>query len=147
MFSLLVYKCETWKGLREIEEGIKRFESGYLRKIMMIRWFDMVSEQELRRRPGQQTIIERLRINQRRWYGHVLRMSHQRIPKQVLRRRHVGWKRLGRPKDTWQQTIRRDIITKPLDQADVEVLAEDRGTWRKFFADLWATLNRRALSK
>jgi len=48
----VLYGCETWKGLREIEERVKRFESGCLRKIMKIRWFDMVSEEELRQRTG-----------------------------------------------------------------------------------------------
>lgn len=139
VLSVLLYGSESWKGLREIEERVRRFESGCLRKIMKIRWFDMVSEQELRRRTGQQTITEKLRINRWRWYGHVLRMPEQRTPKQALHWRPVGRRRVGRPKDTWQRTIQREMTEKILDRADVEARADDRGAWRKFVADLWTT--------
>ena len=139
VLSVLLYGSESWKGLKEVEERVRRFESGCLRKIMKIRWFDRVSEEELRRRTGQQTITEKLRITRWRWYGHVLRMPEQRIPKQALRWRPTGRRRVGRPKDTWQRTIQKDITSKALDQADVEARAEDRGAWRKFIADLWTT--------
>ena len=139
VLSVLLYGCESWKGLREIEERVRRFESGCLRKIMKIRWFEMVSEEELRRRTGQQSIIEKLRVNRWRWYGHVLRMPDQRIPKQALGWRPVGRRRVGRPKDTWQRTIQRDMTEKGLDRGDVEDRAGDRDAWRKFVADLWAT--------
>ena len=111
-------------------EKLDVFHRKGLRKIMKIRWFEMVSEEELRRRTGQPTIIEKLRVNRWRWYGHVLRMPEGRIPKQAM-----GWK----PKDTWQRTIQRDMTEKGLDRADVEARAGDRDAWRKFVADLWAT--------
>ena len=65
---------------------------------MKLRWLGMVSEQELTLRTGQQTIIERLRINRWRLYSYVLRMPDQIIPKQALRWRPVCWRRVGRPK-------------------------------------------------
>ena len=139
VLSVLLYGSESWKGLREIEERVRRFESVCLRKIMKIRWFDMVSEEELRRRTGQQTITEKLRINRWRWYGHVLRMPEQRTPKQALHWRPAGRRRVGRPKDTWQRTIQREMTEKILDRADVEARADDRGAWRKFVPDLWTT--------
>ena len=139
VLSVLLYGCESWKGLREIEERVRRFESGCLRKIMKIRWFDMVSEEELRRRTGQQTVTEKLKISRWRWYGHVLRMSAQRIPKQAVQWRPAGRRRVGRPKDTWQRTIQRDMAENNLARVDVEALADDRSAWRKFVADLWIT--------
>ena len=36
--SILLYCSESWKGLKEIEERFRRFESGCLRKIMKVRW-------------------------------------------------------------------------------------------------------------
>ena len=56
--SILIYGCESWKGLKEIENRVRRFESGCLRKILNIRWFDRVSEVELRRRTGQRSVVE-----------------------------------------------------------------------------------------
>ena len=57
--SVLLYGCESWKELREFEERVRRFESGCLRKIMKRRLFDMVTEEELRRRTGQQSVTEK----------------------------------------------------------------------------------------
>ena len=36
--AILLYGRESWKGLKEIEERIRRFESGCLRKIMNVQW-------------------------------------------------------------------------------------------------------------
>ena len=104
---------------------------------MQIRWFERVSEEELRRRTGQQTITEKLRMTRWRWFGHVLRMPEQRISKHTLRWRPTGRRRVGKPEGTWQRTIQKYITSKALDQADVEARAEDRGAWRKFIADLY----------
>ena len=139
VMSVLMYGCESWKGLREVEDRLRRFESGCLRKIMKIRWFDMVSEEELRARTGQKSVIERLRTCRWRWYGHVLRMPEERIPKEALEWRPDGRRRVGRPKDTWLRTIERERREKNLDRVYVEALAEDRSAWRSFVAGLWTT--------
>ena len=59
MVSVLIYGCESWKGLKQIENRVRIFESGCLRKICNIRWTDHVSEDELRRRTGQPSVIDR----------------------------------------------------------------------------------------
>ena len=97
VLSVLLYGCESWKSLKEMEERERRFESGCPRKIMKIRWFELVSQEKLRRRTGQSSIIEKSRVNIWRWYGHILRMLEERIPKQALRRRPEGRRRVGRP--------------------------------------------------
>ena len=58
VFTICMYDCESWKGLGEIEDRVRRFESCCVRKIMKIRWYGMVSEVELRRNGGQQPIIK-----------------------------------------------------------------------------------------
>ena len=101
VISVLLYGCESWKGLKEVEDRIRRFESNCLRRIMKIRWYDHVSEEELRRRTGQQNVVEKIKIARWKWYGHALRMSDERLPKQALSWRPDGRRRTGRPKDTW----------------------------------------------
>ena len=63
---------------------MRRFESGCLRKIMNVQWYEHVSEEEIRRRSGQRSVIERIKENRWRWYGHVLRMPDNRLPKQTI---------------------------------------------------------------
>ena len=52
------------------------------------------------------TMIETIRLNRLRWFGHVLRMEENRIPKRVLYT-NVGTTRLsGRPRNRWQDEVR-----------------------------------------
>jgi len=54
------------------------------------------------------TIIETIRLNRLRWFGHVQRMEENRIPKRILCM-NLGTKRLrGRPRNRWQDEVRED---------------------------------------
>jgi hypothetical protein len=54
------------------------------------------------------TIIETVRLNRLRWFGHVQRMDENRIPKRVLYM-NLGTTRLrGRPRKRWQDEVRED---------------------------------------
>jgi hypothetical protein len=54
------------------------------------------------------TIIETVRLNTLRWFGHVQRMEENRIPKRVLYM-NLGTTRLrGRPRNRWQNGVRED---------------------------------------
>ena len=61
--------------------------------------------QVLKKKP---TIIETIRLNRLRWFGHVQTMEENRIPKRVLYM-NFGITRLrGRPRNRWQDEVRRD---------------------------------------
>jgi hypothetical protein len=52
------------------------------------------------------TIIETTRLNRLCWFGHVVRMEKNRIPKRVLYM-NLGTARLrGRPRMRWQDEVR-----------------------------------------
>ena len=137
--SILLYGSESWKGLKEIEERVRIFESGCLRRIMNVRWYEHVSENEIRRRSGQRSIIERIKENRWKWYGHVLRMPASRLPKQTTQWNPAGSRRRGRPKDTWRRTMQRELRMHNLREEDVPSLAGDRSAWRRLVADLWTS--------
>ena len=52
------------------------------------------------------TIIETIRLNRLRWFGHVQRMEENRIPQRVLYM-NLGITNLrGRPRNRWQDEVR-----------------------------------------
>ena len=52
------------------------------------------------------TIIETVRLNRLRWFGHVQRMEESRIPERVLYM-NLGTTRLRvRPRNRWQDDVR-----------------------------------------
>ena len=68
---------------------------------MKIKWYNHVSEEELRQSTGQQSVVEKIKIARWKWFGHALRMPNDRIHKQPLKSwRPEGRRRVGRPKDS-----------------------------------------------
>ena len=120
--SVLIYRFESQKGLKEVENRVNRFGSGCLRKIYNIRCSNHMSEGDLRRRAGQQSVIDVIKIRRWRQYRHVLRMPLRRLPKQAISLTPTGRSRVERPEDTWRRTIAREAIEENLDQQNVITL-------------------------
>ena len=53
------------------------------------------------------TIIETIRLNRLRWFGHAQRMEENRIPKRVLYT-NLGTRLRGRPRNRWHDEVRED---------------------------------------
>nr|CAD7259425.1 unnamed protein product [Timema shepardi] len=47
---------------------------------------------------GVHEIVEEARV---RWYGHVMRLEKERIPKRMMETKYAGKRRQGRPKNRW----------------------------------------------
>ena len=73
-------------GLKEIEKRLRRFEGMCLRRIMKIRWFDRVSEEEFTRTTRHRSIAEELRTSRWRWHG----QARESLNKQSTGDRLVG---------------------------------------------------------
>ena len=54
------------------------------------------------------TIIETIRLNRLRWFGHVQRMEENRIPKRVLYVNLGTRRKRGRPRNRWQDEVKDD---------------------------------------
>ena len=70
-----------------------------LRKILRVRKFDKIRNDEIRRRLGCTNTL--VYVRQHKWLGHVLRMDDERIAKIVLQGKVDGIKRKGRPRTAW----------------------------------------------
>ena len=72
----------------------------FLRKIN-----NKTKKDKIREDLQQTPLMEKLETKQLQWYGHVLRMDNNRIPKQVQEARPTGNRSRGRPRHTRQQNI------------------------------------------
>jgi len=54
------------------------------------------------------TITETIRLNMLRWFGHVWRTVENRIPKKVLYMNLETTRLRGRPRNRWQDEVRKD---------------------------------------
>jgi len=71
--------------------------------ILGVSWKDKVTNEEVRARTGQQSILNTLSGRRLRWLGHTIRMDHRRITHQALHWEVPGFKRgPGRPRTNWR---------------------------------------------
>jgi len=54
------------------------------------------------------TVIETVRLNRLRWFGHVQRVEGNRIPKRVLYTNLATTRLRGRSRNRWQDEVRED---------------------------------------
>jgi hypothetical protein len=54
------------------------------------------------------TVIETVRLNRLRWFGHAQRVEENRIPKRVLYMNLETIRLRGRPRNRWKDEVRED---------------------------------------
>lgn len=129
--SVLLYASECWITYRKHIKMLEKFHTQCLMKIMGIKWWHKVPHTEVRRRAGIYSLESILTQRRLRWFGHVLRMPPNRLPRQVLYseltqgRRTVGGQR-KRYKDCLKANLK--CCNIPPDQ--FEIMAADRSEWR-----------------
>ena len=99
----------------------------------MLRWMcghtklDRIRNEVFRERLGVVSISEKIKEGRLRWFGHVKRRPTA-APVRVVETCIVEGKRSrGRPKLTWDERIRHDLIELHLS----EDMVQDRDSWRR----------------
>ena len=83
-----------------------------IRNILGITWKDKITNAEVLRRTGSNTLFYILTQRRLRWLGHVRRMPCGRLPKDILYGElATGRRDLGRPKLRFKDVIKRDLRT------------------------------------
>jgi hypothetical protein len=96
--SLLLYGSETWKVDKTTTSKLQMFINRYLRKIFIIHWPEVISNEELWRRTDENEIPIQIKRRKWNWIGHTLRTGNEATERETLDWNPQGkWKR-GRPK-------------------------------------------------
>ena len=100
----------------------------------------MPSEVASLRRPGGGSLFNAIVLLILLYGSETWKSLKEKLPKQVLSWTPDGSRRRGRPKEAWRRTIRSDIRAKELNAEEFENVAARREDWKRFIADLWASL-------
>ena len=94
----LLYVAEAWTVYRR-----------HLRSIMRITWMDKMTNKEILERTGLPSMEDLLIRKNLRWTGHLMRMSPDRLPKQVLYSKlSSGHRKRRRLRLQFKDTIKRN---------------------------------------
>ena len=114
---------------------LETFHQRCLRRILRIKWFHRISNVEVLRRANLDTLKSHVELMRLRWYGHVVRMSADRLPGYLLDwvPKH-GKRNRGRPKKSWKQVVEEDFSSVAgivgAKHSYMRTIAGDREEWR-----------------
>ena len=134
--TILLYGAEVWNTTKKQMKRFEVFHQTSLRRILRIRWYYHVSNEEVLSRAGIKKIETFISAARLRWFGHVSRMSESRIPKFLLNwTPNYGKRSRGRPRKCWKSCILEDAANftgaKNINIEAVNTLAADRLEWRR----------------
>lgn len=134
IISILLYGCQTWNTYRHHVARLELFNARCLRKILGIKWQEMVPRTEVLRRTGLPSIDTMIAKARLKWLGHVRRMPDHRYPKIIMMSElSKGARAQGKPRQRWRDKVKMDMkkfnmVPKSWwDDSD----KENRAGWRK----------------
>jgi hypothetical protein len=134
--AVLLYGAETWRTTVTTLKRIQTFINGCLRRILRIRWPDIISNKELWQRTNQVPVEEEILRRRWRWIGHTLRKPASSITRQALTWNPQGKRSRGRPRNTWRRDLADDMKRMGQTWKQLERRAQNREDWRTLVGGL-----------
>jgi len=138
VLPVLTYASDTWTMLAADSQRIQSFHMQCQRQILGIKWYDLVSNEEVSVRSCMPSVLDFIRSRRLSLFGHVARFPPAVPAHSALLltadisagyQCPVGWRRpRGRPCKSWLDQILSDI---PLPIESSLACALDRASWRE----------------
>ncbi|XP_076049721.1 uncharacterized protein LOC143030457 [Oratosquilla oratoria] len=129
--STLLYSAETWTAYREHIKQLEAFHISSLQKIFKLSWKDKIPHTEILQRAGTTTIETMLAKWQLRRTRHTIRLSDDRLPRQILYGQlPQGHRKQGAPMKRYKDQIKTTLKRCQIDHQALEGKASDRPPWR-----------------
>ena len=139
--SVLLYGSETWRSTKLL---IKKFINQCLKMILIIRWPQVISNEELWGRTHQTRIEERIKRRKWKWIGHTLRKPENNITRSALEWNPQGFRRRGRPRQSW--SVLDELAKKNITWLEAKRTAKNRVRWRSMVDALCSTLGAKIIA-
>ena len=131
VISTLLYGAESWTLYTSQVHKLHAFMMRHLRAIMKITWKDKVTNKEILERANLPSMEDLLIKKNLWWAGHVMRMSSERLPKQILfSQLPAGERAIGRPRLRYKDTVKRNLKQRQINTKTWTTTANQRSVWR-----------------
>ena len=123
----MMYSSECWAIKKSQEQKLKVAEMKMLRMMCGVTRRDRVRNEYVRASVGVDSMEDKLAQNRLRWYGHVSRREQEDVVNRVWRWDMGGKSSRGRPEQTWDGVVKKDMEKRGLS----EEWAQNREEWRR----------------
>ncbi|MDR2074666.1 MAG: hypothetical protein LBP31_00370 [Holosporales bacterium] len=103
--AVLLYGCETWKVTNPIMQNLQSFINRCLRRILNVRWPEVISNIMLWEPTGEKPIELQIKKQKWKWIGHTIRKDKNAVERIVLDWNPQSVRKRGRPKKTWRRSV------------------------------------------
>ena len=79
---------------------------------------------------GKQDIMDIIEKERLQWYGHVKRMTEDRIPKLIMEWTPIERRKRGRPRKTWIEGVQAAMATRNLEPDQWRKRGMEFGLWK-----------------
>ncbi|XP_056013123.1 uncharacterized protein LOC125646830 isoform X3 [Ostrea edulis] len=122
---------------------IQAFYNTSLRRIFNIRWPEKITNEELWKRAGQESLDIQIRRRMWGWIGHTLRKPPSTTTRQALTWNPQGKRKRGRPRNTWRRDSDAKLKAQDMTWHDATKAAQNRVRWRTVVDGLCSSQNDR----
>ena len=116
----MLYAVETWAMTEDIKERLTRQDKQMLKIVTKKGYKEALLQLQLK---SLSSIIFMSRL---RWYGHVMRMQPNAMPRQTMEEEMAGSVGRSRPKKTWAECVEKDLKDHGIDVGWVQ----NRRRWK-----------------
>ena len=131
----LLYGSESWVVNKKVESRMNAAEMKALRKVYGVTKRDRIRNQTIRDELKMQSVIDRMEKKTLSWYGHVIRMSEERLPRKILETKSIGNRGKGRPRVKWEEYVEDLCSRKGTTITETKRKAKDRKEYSKWVAE------------
>ena len=110
-----------------------------LRRIYNVRWPEMIPNEDLWERAGQEPVAKQILKRKWGWIGHTLRKSASSITRQALTWNPQGKRKRDRPRNSWRRDTEAELKQQGTNWTGAARLAQNRVRWRGVVDGLCST--------
>ena len=130
---ILIYGSEAWSLTTTLKSRIQAAEMRVLRLIRGVSRIERMRNTTIRQQLGVESVLDIVERGRLRWYGHVMRMGEERLPRQLLDWIPDGRRPVGRPRRRWMDGVEEGLARRgfSIEQVLEDRTYDDRVTWRR----------------
>jgi len=130
IFNILLYASESWTLRKRDKDKLMAIEMRCYRRILHIRWQQMITNEEVwRRMKYQRNVLQMVMERKLNLFGHICQMNNSRLIKRVIFGKVDGSGIRERPNKEWLDDIKEWC---QMDVHSSSIQAQSRTEWRQF---------------